>query len=114
MKKIAMQNGTKEMIHDHTRIRVEFKDGIPYVTFQDERTGELIAFKLDIESLEEVEKYPYYIEIDCFSYEELVMQCYKRYHKTMSEASEDMKKFRAGEDYLDDIEIRAVKGPFKI
>ena len=113
MKNKAMQNGTKMMVMGHSKFQVEFKDGIPYATLYDCWADAHETAKLNIDCLEEAEDYPYYIEIVTFSFNAMAEIVFKRYHKTEFEANEDKEKFVVGEDYLDDIEIKAVKGPFK-
>ena len=113
MKKMAMQNGTKEMIRNNIKVRVEFKNGVPHMKFRDSWLDEVFDVEVNLESLEEVEKYPYRIEIEAFSVDAMKLQRFTRYHKTESDAALDLKKFKVGDEYLDDVVIKNVKGPFR-
>ena len=114
MESVKLQNGLKEVIRNHSKITVEFNDGIPYLSVYDSWEGDFIKLELDIESLEEVEEYPYFIEIDAFSYDAMSRMLFKRYYKNVEEATEDMEKFKVNSEYLDEIVIKNVKGPFKV
>ena len=111
--KNIIQNGKVEMIRNHSKIDVIFKDGVPYAEIYDCWAAEIMEVQIDIESLETVEDYPYYISIDVFSIDTFSPATFRRYHKTLEEAEEDMQKFKVGEDFFDDMEIKAVNGPFE-
>ena len=114
MERVNLQNGLKEVIRNHSKITVEFNEGVPYLSVYDSWEGDFIKLELDIESLEEVMEYPYYIEIDTYSYDTMSRMLFKRYYKTEADAIKDMAKFEVGSEYLDDIVIKNVKGPFNV
>lgn len=111
--KNLIQNGKMEMIRNHSKLDVIFKEGVPYAEIYDCWAAEVIEVQLDIESLESVEDYPYYISIDVFAIDTLSHATFRRYYKTFEEAEEDQQRFKVGEDYFDDMEIKAVTGPFE-
>lgn len=114
MKSVNTQNGFKEVIRNHSKITVEFDAGVPYLSVYDSWEGDFIKLELDMESLEEVTEYPFYIEIETYSYDAMSRMLFKRYYKTEADAIKDMSKFEIDSEYLDDNVIKKVKGPFSI
>lgn len=114
MERAEIKNGVKEMIRNHSKINVRFENGASYVTIYEGLTNSFVNIEIDASSLEDAADYPYYLEIETFSYDDFCSILFRRYYKTESEAVNDIKLFKVGTEYVDDVVIKNVKGPFKV
>lgn len=114
MKDEKIQDGVKEVIWKHSKINISYKKGVPFLTRYDDFEARFVDVSLKEEEIGDVDDYPYYIEITTFSYLEMCAVLFSRYYKTEEEALEEKERFKKGDEYLPDIEIKRVKGPYKL